>query len=282
MSEFRRKDRTLSTRLSRRLAGPAATGDDGKDKARKSIQSVEIGMGILEVLVESQFASMRLKDIADSAGMSSSQVHRYLLAYVNTGLVVQNPATGYYALGPTALKLGLAALSRIDPIRQASDLLDGLVAETGYTGLVTIWGDFGPVIIRYVHGQAPFAMSLNLGSVLPLQASAVGTVYMAFDDPKRFTKLLEQEREGSGRSDSKEIAQRIKLAREKGYASLEGLVIPGLVALAAPIFDMQGRMIATIGLTARSSDKSFLAKKTISKLIEVATKASSGNGWHPS
>ena len=60
-----------------------------------------------------------LKVVAASAGMSAAKAHRYLVSFQRLGLVTQDPRTARYDLGPAALKLGLASLTRLDGVRMA-------------------------------------------------------------------------------------------------------------------------------------------------------------------
>src|SRR3546814_16935606 len=113
---------------------------------------------------------MRISDwSSDVCSSDLSQAHRYLQAYINTGLVQQEPADGRYSLGPTALKIGLSALSRLDVIRITTAYLRQLADDLETTGLLSIWGDYGPTIIRWLDGGVPIATSLHVGSVLPIQ-----------------------------------------------------------------------------------------------------------------
>ena len=60
----------------------------------KSIRSVEIGIRVLEALIASP-KPLALKDVAERSDLSRSQAHRYLSAYVNTGLVKRNERAGH-------------------------------------------------------------------------------------------------------------------------------------------------------------------------------------------
>lgn len=152
---------------------------DEPEYKSKSIQSVEIGGRILNALIEGGGA-MALKDIADKAQMSRSQAHRYLASFVNIGLVERAAEAGMYDLGQNALRLGLAAFSRMDAFNIVSKALHEIVAQTKRTGLLTVWGDAGPTIVRWINGRPAIATSLGLGSVLPVTQSSSGQVFAAF------------------------------------------------------------------------------------------------------
>ena len=58
--------------------------------------------------------------------------------------------------------------------------LPALVAETGYTALLTVWSNRGPTVVHWQRSKNPFTTNLALGSVLPIYRSATGAVMVAF------------------------------------------------------------------------------------------------------
>lgn len=81
-----------------------------RDKSQRAVQSVEVGGRLLLALADSG-SSLSLKDLAAKAGMTPSRAHPYLVSYGRLGLVEQD-SVGRYDLGPAALRVGLASLSR--------------------------------------------------------------------------------------------------------------------------------------------------------------------------
>ena len=255
-------------------------GDD-KDK-RKSIQSVEAGVRVLEALVAAH-GSAALREVSAATGMSRSQTYRYLLAYVNTGFVRQDPITSKYCLGPLALKVGLAALGQTDAVARASEELELLAEATGRTGYLTVWGDMGPTIIRWVHGRRRVVTSLGLGSVLPLLVSSGGHIFLSYM-PVRVTRgVAEQEWKAASNKPGENLdtlLQNIrKTCRAKGFASVAGTVVPGLCAISAPILDSQGEAAASIGLLARAEEPLADDKACVTALLDATTRVSRNLGW---
>ena len=89
-------------------------------KARAGIQSVEVGFALLDVLARA-VGPLMLRDLAAAASMSAAKAHRYLVSFQRLGLVVRDASTTYYDLGPSALNLGLASLSRLDAVKLARE-----------------------------------------------------------------------------------------------------------------------------------------------------------------
>ena len=78
-------------------------GDD-----RRGIKSVEVAGRMLDHLARAH-APVALRELATAGAMSPGKVHRYLASFVASGLARQDPDTRLYALGPLAMRLGLAA-----------------------------------------------------------------------------------------------------------------------------------------------------------------------------
>jgi len=275
--------KSVKRRSGEKSAKPAAELATGGEvvRMRKSIQSVETGVRILDALMQTPLGRAPLREIAAAARMSRSQAHRYLLAYINTGVVIQEPQSGLYSLGPMALKIGLSAVSRLDVVQQSANELRNLVDTVGCTGLLSIWGDHGPTVVRWIDGRRAMVTSLNIGSVLPLQNSSAGTIFLAFQAPPKVLQLLESER-ATGHGDSRrELNRKIKTTRKDGYATVSGDVIPGLAAISVPVFDMAGWPVAVIGVLGSAADKGFLSQRNIDAALDAARRASTAIGWQP-
>jgi DNA-binding IclR family transcriptional regulator len=257
--------------------GEIDPGPSGRD--RKGIQSVEIGLRVLDALARAG-APLSLKAVAQGAGMSASKAHRYLVSFVRGGLVEQDPATGRYDLGGGALRLGLAALGRLDAVEVAAGALDALAEETGQTALLCVWGEGGPTIVRWRRGGAVIT-SLALGSVLPVLTSATGRVLLAHLPPAmtkaRVTAELARAAAEGRPFPPGAVEAAIEETRRRGHAAVQGDVIPGLRAVAAPVLDHQGEAAAAITLL--SSGPGPGPEAATAALMRAAAQASARLGW---
>jgi DNA-binding IclR family transcriptional regulator len=94
------------------------------EKNRRGIQSIEIGSHLLLQLAK-HVRPLALKDLAKAAGMTTGKAHPYMVSFLKVGFVRQTDA-GHYELGPLALQLGLSTLQRMDPVKEASQLIENL------------------------------------------------------------------------------------------------------------------------------------------------------------
>lgn len=234
----------------------AALADDDALSQRAGIQSVEVGFDLLSALAAAP-AALMLRDLAAAAGMSAAKAHRYLVSFQRLGLVVQDPGSTRYDLGPAALRLGLAGLSRLDGVRLARERADALLARTGHTMAVAVWGNQGPTVVHWAEAPQTVPVTLRLGDVMPLLSSATGRCFAAFNDrhgpsAQRVDAMIEAElaqlRQRPRQThddlprDTTEVQALLTETRARGLARVVHSLLPGVAGFCAPVFDAQGRL----------------------------------------
>lgn len=214
------------------------------------IQSVEIAARILAALAAGG-GSMPLRDLAAAAGMHRGKVHRYLTSLARAGLVSREAEFGHYGIGPLAITAGLAGLNRLDPIRLAYAALPALRDAIGETAVLAVWGERGATVIALEESARAVTLNVRVGSVLPIATSAIGRVFAAYLPESAWSRVALAER-GKGRGAAQRgLARAIAAVRRDGVARIEGTLIPGLNALAAPVFDHRGKLAVVLGVVGR-------------------------------
>jgi DNA-binding IclR family transcriptional regulator len=242
-----------------------------KKKARRGIQSVEIGLRVIDALRRAA-GPQTLKELAQSSDIPPSNCHRYLVSFGRAGFVSQDPGTGRYDLGPQLLQAGLTALSRLDAVAVGTDALTRLVDMSGHTGLLAVWAELGAVIVRWIPGRLAVRTTLSTGSTLPLLTSATGRVFLAYL-PKRQTERLAAREMSARKVDVEAIATNVRSSK---MAQVQGDHIPGLNAISAPLLDAHGEAAAAFTLVGLSDG---FSPDTIAALRSVAGEASAKLGW---
>lgn len=239
--------------------GKAMSGDRGEDefgdavegagiRLQHGIQSVEVGMRLVAALAASGKA-MNLKALALAAGMPPAKAHRYLVSLGRCCLVEQDPLTGRYDLGRFALEVGLSALGRLDPQRVAQTALADLRDEIDETICLTVWGNRGATVVHWEESSHPITVNVRVGSVLPLLHSASGRCFLAYM-PERETAAALAEALAVTPMADREVEALREEVRRQGMARTTGNLLPGVSALACPVFDHAGRVpfvIAALG-----------------------------------
>lgn len=227
-------------------------------RRRSGVQSVEVGASLLRALGDAD-GPRSLTVLARAAGMSSAKAHRYLVSYVQAGLVVQSERSGAYDLGPLAVRIGLAALERYDVVRVAGERLGLLRDEVEQTVTLAVWTEAGPTVARIELSRHPVTLAVRVGAAHPILTSATGRVFLAFAPPELTDPLVETELASARevqRSDApldRAAVERLREAiRAAGTASVDQMFLVGVSAIAAPLFHGDGRLAAVVTAVGRS------------------------------
>jgi DNA-binding IclR family transcriptional regulator len=230
-------------------------------KSQAGIQSVEVGFALLEALA-AQGGAMMLRDLAAAAQMSPAKAHRYLVSYQRLELITQDVSTRY-DLGPAALRLGLAALSRLDAVQLARGQMDALMEEIGHTVAIAVWGNHGPVIVHWQEPARAVTANLRLGDVMPLLGSATGRCFAAFGSRAQVAPLLKAQladlaKDKTARADlprnEAQVQSMLAEVTQQGAARVVDALLPGISGLAVPVFDAGGRMVLSLVSLGASSN----------------------------
>ncbi len=255
-------------------------------RASRSIQSIEIGFGIVRAL-ESGSKTMSLGEIARTVGMPGGSVHPYLVSFCNVGILRQDLVTGQYGLGPYAVELGLAGIRQLDVFEAAKPVLTQLRDDSGLSVYLSIWGNKGPAIIQRYDGDDDAPIAVRVGWVLPVLSSAMGQISLAWL-PRTVTRTqIEQERRSNApfaaMSDAqfeKFIKDKVVRAREHGFAMTESRIAEGYAAVSAPILDHDGALLAIVtALGLRTKLAPDPEDPRARMLVTAARKISEGMGY---
>jgi len=188
--------------------------EDLEARPSRGIQSVEVGGQLLRALARSG-RQMALKDLAREADMTPAKAHPYLVSFGKLGLIEQDPV---------ALRLGC-------------------------TVSAAVWGPQGPVIIRVEQGPTPVHVAMRHGIPASLRHTGTGKVFAAYRPHEEIVQGLA--REGHpGALDDAAFKRELDTIRRTGLARVQEEFMPGLCAMAVPVFDGFGQLalaIATIG-----------------------------------
>jgi DNA-binding IclR family transcriptional regulator len=232
--------------------------DEAKDA--RGIQSVEVGIGILLPFLAVP-EPLKLREIADRAGVSPAQAHTYLVSYRRMGLVDQDEDTGRYRLGRMALDLAIARMRSFDPLEAAGRLVEALRDQTGLTVSLSVFGGFGPTVVMMRDGLEQIYINTRVGTVYSISGTATGLAFaasMAEADVKAAI-ALERGKPDDYRRVGKvrgwdTIRAELEFIRNYNYATISPNPVAGMSAIASPVFDHAGqtRMVFTLIGTANN------------------------------
>ena len=229
------------------------------ERAQRGIQSIEVGTRLLVALVH-HGAPMALKDLAREAGMAAAKAHPYLVSFGRADLIEQDAASGRYFLGPLARQIGLISLQQASPVQVATPLAAELAQRVGHTVALAVWGARGATIVRVEESPAAVHVNMRHGTVFSLTNTASGRLFGAYLDAGTVRAMLDAERrrqsddcqDQAGMPPAQplpewaEFERQLAQVRAEGLSRSEGEVIPGVNAMAAPVFDHTGAIVLSL------------------------------------
>ena len=191
--------------------------------------------------------------IAVLIGNDKSQVSRSLKILAEDGLVDRDPETLGYRLGWRLLAMA-GRSSRASLVAAAAPLLKRLVRETGERAHLSVLR--GTAVLTVLsEGSGHTVQALGwVGRSVPVHSTSSGRALL-FDHTEEELAELAGGRpfdRATGRSPrtARRLYERVATARTCGFALVEEEFEAGLVAVAAPVRDFGGRIVAALNVSA--------------------------------
>lgn len=199
-------------------------------------KSVDRAVELLRVLAV--HGPLRLADIDDRLDGSRRSLQRLVTSLEHGGLVSRDPGTRLYDLGMGLAVFGTIAAERIDLPKVAPPYVRSVRDATGQTGLLLVRQDDAAVCAHLEVVPDGPALILPLGRLVPLWSGAVRSI-LAYLDLAAVPTIPEHTRAG--------LTTRLATVRAQGWEVGRAEVLPGAIAVAAPVFDPMGKPIACLG-----------------------------------
>ena len=218
---------------------------------RQRVQSAETGMAVLKGLAAIG-GNASLTALSAHVGENPAKVHRYLVSLMQEGLVEQDTTSQRYVLGSELIQIGLAAMRQAEPIGRAEPALIRLRERFEITCFVAVMGNKGPTVMRIEEPGLPVTVNVRAGSVMSLLWSATGRVFLGLLDEARIRLMAEEELVSATPQmrlrlpPDKPIETVQKEIRVLHCAVVRDTYLPGISAVAAPVYDLTGRVCAVI------------------------------------
>ncbi len=217
-----------------------------------NVQSVERISDILNTVAAHQDGA-GVTEIAEQIDLPVSTVSRFLLALEQVNFVERVSASSGFRIGSGIFDLATQADLSQYLINTARPYLETLAQATSEAVTLTILKDDQV----YCIDQIPCEYNLQLqdwtGQYFPLHTSADGKIYLAnMPEPRLATYLSQSLTQITDNSitDPEQLRHQLTEIRQTGYASTQDEYEEGLVALASPIRNNTGQVIAAVGIGA--------------------------------
>lgn len=214
------------------------------------------------------------RELASLAGLPRSTVQRILTTLTVTGMVIQDPSTQKYKIGPRALLIGLGYNSGLTLISEARPEMIALRDLTSETVGLSVAVDDTRVFLEEVQSTEELRFAPELGKTYPLWSGANGRVLMSGLRAERVEEVLAS-RHLDGAVEhalsTQEIRDRLADFRQSGYAMAFNEAIANVNSVAMPIRDASGDVAAALSISGPS--QRFHGEKMTAALDPLARAA---------
>jgi IclR family transcriptional regulator, acetate operon repressor len=180
--------------------------------------------------------------VARALELERTAAHRLLRTLAQSGMVSTDGA-GQYSIGPRALAVGMSYVEQLRVRRIALPYLMELSLEYTHRPWSIVLAVFDGTDILLVerlwNPRTPLDSLIAIGGKMPVDRTAAGWAYLAQLPDDEIRAIV-------GPPRFKEIATKIREARETGISFAQGELQPGIDALSAPIVDASGRPVAVV------------------------------------
>jgi IclR family KDG regulon transcriptional repressor len=191
-----------------------------------------------------------VSELARRLGLTKSTVHRLLASLRQGGLVEQDPHSRKYRLGHALVELGYNVVYS-DPLLQVVlPYLQYLADQVGEAAYVAV-RDGEAVLTMLQVVSSNLREQIAWTGKLPLHATASGKILLAQMDESELAALLEV---GLARytestiTDPDELHMEIEQIRQQGFATCLEEQEAGVNAIAVPIADSDGKVVAALAI----------------------------------
>ncbi|MEJ7931078.1 IclR family transcriptional regulator [Ramlibacter sp. AN1015] len=227
-------------------APPVSTDDSAAAPPAAAVQSVGMAFEVLEALAQSAEA-VGTSELARRLDQTKARVHRHLATLRELGFVEQD-ASSAYRLGWRAWRLSLNVGENFGLRKLAQPHLLRLHQDSGQTVALAAPAGRDIAVIDAIQSAGAVAITVRSGSVIPAATSALGRAILAFA-PEAAAGSPEDDDPAPGSPGARRrLRELLNAVRCEWWAVASNERLPGVSALAAPVFDERDRVVASVGV----------------------------------
>jgi DNA-binding IclR family transcriptional regulator len=226
-----------------------------KPQTRGKLRSVEKGLRLLDCF-SVDTPQLSVSELVEKLGMPKVSVYRFLRVLMNRGFVAQNQQTRKYRLGLKMFELGSIVLRQFALREAAFPLIVDLSKRSGETVHLGVLDNHQVVSIEGVESDQSLRISLPVGKRVFLHSTGRGKAILAFLPDSDVKRAIESKGlpkfTANTIVDPDELMKEILLIRRRGFAIDDEENEPEIRCVAAPVFDSEKRVLASISVSGPS------------------------------
>ena len=239
------------------------------DASRKTVDKA---MRVLHAF-SSERTELSIGELSAALGMHKSVVSRLVSSLRDWRMLEKDAITQRIRVGAGAFRLGTLYTRENHLIRVAQAKLESLVQQTGQSAHLTVLDGDRVLVVATVDSPSALRVIMRLGDYRNLHTTAAGKLFLALGAPDLLDNLFALGE--LPRSTPLTLTQRDELdkalarIRREGLAWNRGENTVGAGAVAAPIFDADGDMVAALSVVYPLNVVNAQTSKTIAELTQA-------------
>lgn len=227
-------------------------GKDIEEKSeRYTIHSIDKALDMIEILAER--GSLSLIELTELLQQPKSSAYRIVLTLENRGFISRSEEDGKYCLGYKQLLITRNLLERNNLRTAALQEMKRLSEEFGDTVNLGVLLDGHVMYVEIIESTHALRMTDSVGSKSAFHATAMGKAIVAHYPEEKVTELLKEcgmpKLAKNTITEAKQYVEELERVRSNGYAVDDQEIVEGARCVAAPIFDMFGKVHGAISVS---------------------------------
>jgi IclR family transcriptional regulator, pca regulon regulatory protein len=244
---------------------------------RETMGGLAKGLDVIRAF-GSDSPSLTLSEVASAAKLPAATARRCLLTLVELGYVMQSGRQ--FLLRPKVLELGAAYLDSMHIETLTKTYLEDLASRTGDSAAVTVLDGMEIVYVARASVRTLVRLEAHVGSRFPAYPTSMGRVLLAGLSAERLQRYFERARFDAITdrtvTDRAKLLKLIDECRRVGHAAVEDELAYGVVAVAVPVRDASGRVVAALNSSSHSKriTKARLVRERLGMLQDLSAQMS--------
>lgn len=198
--------------------------------------------------------SLTLSEISRRAGLPLTTTHRIVGELAGRSFL-EREANGRYQIGLRLWELASGAPRSVGLRAAALPIMEDLYEVTHENVQLAVIDGMDAVYVERISGRRSVHVVTRAGQRLPLHATGVGLVLLAFADNEVQERALSSELVRYTRytvTDPRRLRRMLAEVRQRGYAISERQVETISTSIAAPVRDRSGAVVAAISVVVKA------------------------------
>ncbi len=225
-------------------------GEKPMEEQKSNVRAVERALDILLCFTDA--TELGLSEIASRISLHKSTVHRLLATLENKGFVIRDAQTDKYRLGFRLWELSANLSHSDDPAMILLPEMERLRDVVGETISLYVRDGLERIRIQAVQSNQPIRRVAPIGARMPLSVGASSKVLVTYAEPDVRQAVLNDPLWPES-IDKTAYIQQLEQIRQQGYATSVEERELGAAAVAAPIFNRNGKLVAAIAASGPSN-----------------------------